>query len=418
MNKIMIDYYKNKYDLNYINFALLTLLLTTIAFIFHYVSGYYLENELFTFLNSPKARFGDWQQDVATISNFSPYLNTGGWHYNYYPPFAYLQVYFINKIIIKNSFPIYSIFFISIYSLIIFYKFKCNLYKNISSITVINFSVCFALIFNYPIFFVIDRGNVVVISFIYLLLAFLIFSENKKIQPIFIGLAAATKIYPGIYLLKYLWDKEYKSFLIGLGTIIILTLVSFCVFDGNFIENIKKYLSLLSTHSSKLTFTHGQPLWFSVDLWAYSQIIWAGICKISGASFTLINDTFGASVIKIYNLVTLGLLIYGGFKIRKKSEAEVIVFYTVTMIFMQPFSYDYHLIYILIILASYLIGKQYTISPIVFYLLVILIAPKGYYLARIGDAGISRAQISCILNPTIIIFIYYHLFKNNKLKDI
>lgn len=406
--------YNKKYDENYINFALLSLLLMVIAFIFHYINGYYLDNQLFTFLNSPKARFGDWQQDVATISNFSPYLNTGGWHYNYYPPFAYLQVYFINKLIVNNSFPIYSILFLFLYSSIILYKFKNNLYKKGDGITVLNFTVTFVLILNYPIFFVFDRGNVVIIPFLYLLIAFLLFPNNKIIQPIFIGLAAATKIYPGIFLLKYIWAGEYKSFFIGLTTTIILTLGSFFLYEGGFLENILKYLSLLSQHSKNLTFTHGQPLWFSVDLWAYLQIIWAGICKISGIQFTFLNEIFGANLIKIYNVITFSLLLYGGFRIKNKSEIEIIVFYTLTMIFIQPFSYDYHLAYILIPFACYLIGKESTLSSVVFYLLLFLIAPKGYYLARTGDAGISYAQISCILNPTIIIASYYYLFKNKK----
>lgn len=406
--------YIKQYNINYKNFPLICLILLVTAFMFHYINGYYIENQLFTFLNSPKARFGDWQQDVATISNFSPYLNTGGWHYNYYPPFAYIQVYFLNKFIIKNSFPIYSTFFLLLYFSIILYKFKKVPYKNLNKINVLNFSVLFTLIFNYPIFWVIDRGNVVIISFIYLLIAFLIFPHNKKIQPIFIGLAAATKIYPGIFLLKYFWNREYKSFFIGLITIGALTATSFLAYEGGFFENIVKYLSLLSKHSANLTFTHGQPLWFSVDLWAYIQIIWAGICKISGAHFSLINEILGSKVIKIYNLITFIFLIYGGYKIKNRSEIEIVVFYTLTMIFIQPFSYDYHLTYILIIFACYLIGRESSLSPIVFYLLILLIAPKGYYLARTGDAGISYAQISCILNPTIIISSFYYLFKNKK----
>jgi len=72
-----------------VNFCLLSAIVLVISFVFHYINGYYIKGELFTFLNSPDARFGDWQQDVATASNYSPYLDSGGWHYNYYPPLAY-----------------------------------------------------------------------------------------------------------------------------------------------------------------------------------------------------------------------------------------------------------------------------------------------------------------------------------------
>ena len=48
------------------------------------------------YLMNPIMKFGDWLNDSAVISNNSPYLNSGGWHLNSYPPFTYFQVNLIN----------------------------------------------------------------------------------------------------------------------------------------------------------------------------------------------------------------------------------------------------------------------------------------------------------------------------------
>lgn len=387
--------------------------LMIIALVFHYINGYYLENELFTFLNAPKARFGDWLQDAIVVSNFSPYINPGdnGRWANQYPPFAYMQDFFINNHLVKNSFPIFASLFISISLLINIYLtfFKDNI-KNYQPIDrKIAFLVCITL--NFPMMFAVDRGAASLIVYIYFMLAFLIFDNNKYLQPSLIGLAAATKIFPILFLFKYFFNKEYMQFFIGILTALLITLLCFYAFNDGFLLNIKYYLLTLAQRSSGITFSHGQHLWFCSDLWGFLQILYSIICKIFNLDFNFLITVSGNKLLLIYNIITIILFFIGGILIKNASNINQYIYYITSIIFIQPYSYDYNLIYILVLISYICFISNDRVSPFTFLLLILLVAPKTYALVSIGEAGIGRVQLSAIINPIIIFAIYFSIFK-------
>jgi len=393
------------------NIVIFMLLGMIISLIFHYISGYYLKNELFTFLNSPDARFGDWLQDVATISNYNPYLNSGGWHYNFYPPFAYQQVYFLDYFIINKSFLNFSILICSALALLILLASKKS--KLCFNNSEVFFIIC-AFLFSFPMFFLIDRGNIAALSFIYLFLALIVFSNKIYYQSFFIGLAAATKIFPAIFLLKYFFNKEWKALTISLLTIIMVSFFSFILFKGNLIETITTYYELLSGHSKKQTFTSGQPIWWTLDLFSFLQIFNGIASDFLKFDFNTINNLFGIHATKVYWFFVIPIFILGSYIARKFDYFNLIVFYILSMIFIQPYSYVYHLSYALIPIVYYMFAVEYgyKINKYTIILLIILILPKEYSLVNIGLSGIGKTQLSSVLNPIIIMLIFVNIFYN------
>jgi len=382
-----------------------------ISLIFHYINGYYFKNELFTFLNAPHAAFSDWLQDVATIKNYNPYLSSGGWHYNFYPPFAYQQVYFLDNFIINKSFLKFSILIYSVLALLILYTSKnSKLCLNNSEI----FFITCAFLFSFPMFFLIDRGNIAALSFIYLFVALIVFSNKIYYQSFFIGLAAATKIFPVIFLLKYLFNKEWKALIISSLTIIIVSFFSFILFKGSVIETITTYYELLSSHSEKQTFTSGQPIWWTLDLYSFLQIIYGIASDFLKFDFNTINNLFGIYATKIYWFFIIPTFILGSYVARKFDYFNLIVFYILSMIFVQPYSYAYHLSYALIPIVYYMfaVEYEYKINKYTIILLIILILPKEYSLINIGLSGIGKTQLSSLLNPIIIMLLFINIFYN------
>ena len=146
-------------------------------------------------------KFGDWLNDSAVISNNSPYLNSGGWHLNSYPPFAYLQVNLINYLAFEIREVIYFIFLAIFYLLTLSTDIRNKF--NLGKVNIL-FLVLFT---SYPFLFTLDRGNITILAFFWLFVAFCINRKSTLFECVFIALAGATKIYPAIILINVVLPK-------------------------------------------------------------------------------------------------------------------------------------------------------------------------------------------------------------------
>jgi hypothetical protein len=270
--------------------------------------------------------------------------------------------------------------------------------------------IAFCLLFSYPFFFLIDRSNVVIIPFIYLFLAFLVFDKNRHMQAFFVGLAAATKIFPAVFLLKYLFNKEWKPFFIASTSIFFVTLISLAIFDGDIWTNTKTYLGLLSEHSKKITFTSGQPLWFSLDFFSFLQITNGILSNVINYDYNVLNNLWGTQITKVYWAISIPAFILGCNYVKNLDEFYQILYYMVSMIFIQPYSYAYHLIYLVIVFLYFVFKCDKFISKVFIFPIILLMIPKEYGLIDIGQAGIGKTQLSGLINPIIILFTYYSIF--------
>ena len=122
----------------------------------------------------------------------------------------------------------------------------------------------------------------------------------------------------------------------------------------------------------------------------------------SGASIGS-NCTIGQNV-NISNNVLIGNYV------KNLDEFYQILYYMVSMIFIQPYSYAYHLIYLVIVFLYFVFKCDKFISKVFIFPIILLMIPKEYGLIDIGQAGIGKTQLSGLINPIIILFTYYSIF--------
>tara|TARA_B100001248_G_C27366376_1_gene449230 strand:- start:494 stop:1588 length:1095 start_codon:yes stop_codon:yes gene_type:complete len=360
---------------------------------------------------NPIMKFGDWLNDSAVISNNSPYLNSGGWHLNSYPPFAYLQVNLINYLAFEIREVIYFIFLAIFYLLTLSTDIRNKF--NLGKVNIL-FLVLFT---SYPFLFTLDRGNITILAFFWLFVAFCINRKSTLFECVFIALAGATKIYPAIILIKYFFEeKKKKYFFIGGSIIFLVSAASLFLFEGGILNNIIKYKELLSERSSNVNFSNGQPLWFTLDLWSFLQILTSAFISVFNLKIESIKNLFGIELLSLFNFLSISLFIFFTYFIEKNKYSDIkkITFYLLSVIFIMPYSYDYHLMFILIPIFLLIISDYKSENKNFFLYLILLSLPKRFLIVPIGNMGIGVVELGCIVNPILILMLYYEIFKHRE----
>ncbi len=394
---------------NFLKFIYISIGYVFLYFLISYFGFHYYKMVQFEhYLMNPIMRFGDWLNDSAVISNNSPYLNSGGWHLNSYPPFTYFQVNLINYLAFGIREVIYIIFLAIFYLLILSTNIKNRF--NLSKVNIL----FLVLLTSYPFLFTLDRGNITILAFFWLFAAFCISRKSTLFECVFIALAGATKIYPSIILFKYLFEeKKKKYFFIGGIIIFLVSVGSLFTFEGGIVNNILKYKELLSERSSSVSFSNGQPLWFTLDLWSFVQILTSVIISIFNLKIESIKNLFGIDLLSLFNLLSFSLFIYFTYFIEKNKYSDIkkITFYLLSVIFIMPYSYDYHLMFILIPIFLLIITDYQAENKKIFLYLILLSLPKRFLIVPIGNMGIGVTELGCIINPILILILYYEIFR-------
>ena len=351
---------------NFLKFVYISVGYVFLYFLISYFGYHYYKMVQFEhYLMNPIMKFGDWLNDSAVISNNSPYLNSGGWHLNSYPPFTYFQVNLINYLTFGIREVIYFLF------LAIFYLLTLSTdIRNKFNLNKVN--ILFLILFtSYPFLFTLDRGNITILAFFWLFIAFCNSGRSTLVECVFIALAGATKIYPSIILFKYLFEeKKKKYFFIGGSIIFLVSIASLFTFEGGVLNNLIKYKELLSERSSNVNFSNGQPLWFTLDLWSFIQILTSAFLSVFNLKIEIINIIFVIEVLSLCNFLSLSLFIYFTYFIEKNKYSDIkkITFYLLSVIFIMPYSYDYHLMFILIPIFLLIITDYNSENKKIFYI--------------------------------------------------
>ena len=93
------------------------------------------------------------------------------------------------------------------------------------------------LLFSFPVLFALERGNSIMIALMCLLVFVELYRlENRAVRIIAyiaLGCAAGIKIFPAIFALLILRERQYKEFLICFVVVTVLLLAPFLLTDGN-----------------------------------------------------------------------------------------------------------------------------------------------------------------------------------------
>ena len=103
--------------------------------------------------------------------------------------------------------------------------------------------LCAMTVASYPFFFGLASGNMVLLVST-LIVLFLLCYEQKRYTwaAIWLGIAAALKLYPALLGVLFLYDKRWKEGLLCAAVGIGLTLVSLAAFQGGIIPNLLDFL--------------------------------------------------------------------------------------------------------------------------------------------------------------------------------
>ncbi|MDR0891846.1 MAG: DUF2029 domain-containing protein [Mediterranea sp.] len=256
------------------------------------------------------------------------------------------------------------------------------------------------LFFTYPVFFLFDRGNYIMLTFIFLFLFAHYESIHSRKSLWFLAMAIAMKIYPILFVFFFLVKKRYKDVcriaLITAG----LSLAPMLAFKGNFFSNIEKFLTCL------FSFSKGHVNEIQNMSWNSSL---SGLIKIPAM---LSNNGAVPYDVKVpYVVLVLVLLLVVLFLLKKEERLDrQIMWLTSLSILVMPVSYDYNLIYLYIPFLMLLKARDSWDKDDWFSFLVIclLLIPKSYGI--LFHDWIWNVSIQSFINPLLLLLLILHSF--------
>ena len=200
--------------------------------------------------------FGDFVSAACHSQLPSPYLST--FSSNYFP-FAYVLMLPFG-FLMRINFPLsVAIFLLTTCCLILLPIWhSLSFIRELANRTTLLVAV---VIMSYPLFSVIDRGNIQGFVVGFVIIGLLSYKQDRKTMALFF-LAAATSLkgYPFVFIFIFLRKQEWKHFVTALFVTFSLTVISLLSFSGGLYQNIKslisKILELSDTGSSNTGYSN------------------------------------------------------------------------------------------------------------------------------------------------------------------
>ena len=180
--------------------------------------------------------FGDFWSTLLRSANTSPYRNVEDLGSSSYPPFAHLLL----RPLTWVPYPLALLTFIAVCSLAVLVP--AHQRGRDTSNTWSATALTLGYVLTYPFLFALDRGNNVLLAVGCTLLAFQALEKNKKTHAaVWIGLAAAIKIYPLFLFVLLLKRNSFRALVIGLCTFTGVSLVAMVLIGDNLIADWKQF---------------------------------------------------------------------------------------------------------------------------------------------------------------------------------
>ena len=381
-----------------------------VAVAYNYLMGTYLERPypFGTFLFRPNDRFGDFVRQAINSINLDPYTSTRHGFASNYPPLTHVFLYMFTKL----SLPVAVVAFVSLF-LAGHFALGCRFFQ--ADTRVGTFWNAFVLTFlSYPVLIAVDRGNME--TYVFLLLAGFVLayrSGHFRLAAVFVGLAAAMKIFPILLAVMFLADRRYREFLLALLVPAVITVACFALMGQGFEFNLFSFLNNLRSFGS----LYG----IGIEGWMFGHSLF-GLVKVVLAAVApgaLVENTTAAympyQVVALVILVaTLAHVVFVEPTLWKRLALLVIC-----MCLLPVTSGDYKLIHLYLPLYLFIQdGSRISHDRLLAVLFGLLLIPKAYlplfpesleYLVNraAGDPLFLRwpyeINMSIVLNPLLLI---------------
>lgn len=371
----------------------------TIATFRNYIFSQYLQltYPLNTFLFIPANHFSDFFDMLKVCSGSNPY-GVGGESGSSYFPVANSIMFLLGL----TGYPYVSlgivyVIFITVLGFYIKTMFGMKLtIENLPAFIIITLTT-------YPFLFNLDRGNIDMAVFIFLVGFFYFHDKGKPLLSIlFLALAISMKLYPAVFLILLLKDKKYKEIAAIAALSVLLTLSALLSFTGTITENIQALLRNLGSFNQDFNSFYG--LQHNLSLYGVIRVVtFIFMTLIHGE---VIHGVF-RDAIPWYSMAVLvlffGICIYILFFENRKWKNITIL--TIVMLIFPNVSFDYRLIFLFIPLVYFFReGTDSKFRNLYLLLFSLLLVPHNYiYLYWDISTGV-------LIYPTLMVLILGLIF--------
>jgi hypothetical protein len=307
----------------------------------------------------------------ALLEGQNPYSVLSFSQLNYLPTviFAYVPFAFFPGLMAGNIFTVLSVtsFLSAVYLL-----------KQQFRLSTLWISIIFLLgVLSFPFKFTLGMGQVnnIVLFFICLSLYFLKPADKKR-SAVFLSVAGIIKIFPSVISLAYLARREYGKFVIFAAAILLLILIPYLFgkgwLDFYYFKNV--FSALLSNR---------------VDSTYYNQSL-AGAFQRIGLPADLAN---------LLRIIIPAVSLAAIF-IRKTSYAHSFSLLIITMLLINPFSWQHHFVLLLLPFAFLITKSESWITLLILLLSYLLVA------YNFKNTGHSAIILSHVFFGTVILYLF------------
>lgn len=391
----------SSYNRNKLIFYILMGIAIVFALIWCYIDkGYPLSNILFSDI---KDTFMDFYNSLYHAGTNHPYdINC------IYPPFTYLIysifLYFIpENVFVMGSLEIrenqMGMLVFVIYMIITLGITAYLIHSNKKGSKVEKIFFLFMILFSTPFLYAMERGNIVIVTLIFLMIfTFYYDSKNKIIKEIALialAMAVSTKIYPAIFGLILLRDKKYKEAVRCIIYGLVIFFLPFLCFGG-----FEKIPMLFNNIFNAVEDFMQTGLGYKVNI--------SNTIKAFGRAVGLENDWY-ISLSNISAYILLFISIISSFFIKEKWKFVCIM--AALLVVFPNFSYTYTLIFMLIPLIMFLdkdsknskLDILYTICFVGILFPCVLNLPQLF--SPKGEIGMYYTLGTCLESISIVVML-------------
>ena len=365
---------------------------------FHYYQGSVLKKPYpyNTFLFSPADRFADFYVLPSINSGLNPYLRkTPSAQY----PLVNVLGYLFSLIPRGYSFLLFAfvtstIFFYLVYLII------WGLENPLPSKFLLMLPIVFL---TYPFLFTMDRGNIEILLFVFLLLFLFFFKQRRTVlSALFLSFAIAMKAFPVVLILLYVPQKKYREIIFSIGIAASLTLGSLVLFKGGIYANIEFLMHGSNLSSGNLASFTGA-----------NNIVQRGVSLFTLVKIFLIETgwilkvnmrNFLSNYIAVAALSFAPLAAYVVFMEKILwMQVALLVF---AMLLLPQISADYKLIHIYLPLLLFIISEDLSkmdLLYLIFFSLLLIPKDYAYFPTTLSDSGTHDISISVMINIVLMI---------------
>lgn len=343
-----------------------------------------------TYLYTPDDVWADFFGLHAMNVNMDPFHQTFRGFGNNYPPFAYLAISVFTQLGKLNGAISYSVFFVSFYSFFVWRYFR-DFNRSEGSTFLYTAIVAFL---SYPLHFAFDRLNLENLIFVLVAVFYMFLLKNRFVaSAIAIGIAAAIKVYPGLFAILLLQRKQFRALFVAIVTFVACTILAMVVFKTDPMEIYSSYSKSAPLFKQFTLSYMGIP---------FSSSLFAALRALDGMVNPQLIDAWDHSqkILDFYLIaaVILGLIVLPAVMSKRISTWERLILLSFIILVLPVISFDYKMLYLYISLAAFLNSTSDERLDLLFSVFFgFILIPKAFFII------FRTVNFGVILNPLLLL---------------